>query len=359
MLSCNESPRLRVVFSGPIKRWQFGIAGNVNYDCINESGTMAAIAVHDRRIRSRDVKETVMPDTQSASDQPPQINATSMFWCFAVVFLVFGGIAFFMYLRVPMVGAPPQTMLWVAAGFGVLAGSCLALALSGVGSTRGIPLKGLDRETKKGNAGTEDGMSSKTQRKAAREWLLENRRSGRPLGHSLPFFHVRFTGPQSGKEPMIYRVFMAKKEFLFVSLYTNTLHPEQTHIPGAGIGGLMGGLVAGFNAHMRMLGIEDIRNHMKALEGVTDESVLRSFVDLDPESFDLNMSQCGEIRVHPPCLVDKAKWPGEIVARIRMKHPELGLLTFDVPSFDDLTKVAEEFPRQFGGEVKMASWESF
>ena len=41
-----------------------------------------------------------------------------------MVFLVFGGIALYVFFRVPMPGAPPEAMLWVAIGFGVLGAGC-------------------------------------------------------------------------------------------------------------------------------------------------------------------------------------------------------------------------------------------
>src|SRR5262249_1936072 len=161
----------------------------------------------------------------------------------------------------------------------------------GVGSTASIRLRGLESASKAWSASREEETRKPGDRNAALAWLHASRRHpSLPPGRSLPHFHVRFTRPRGGTEPIIYRVFVAQEEFLFVSLYTNTFQPEQRTNPGVGIGGLVGGLVAGFNATMHTLAMEDLRIHLRTLEGVSDENVLRSFIERDPESFTLNMS---------------------------------------------------------------------
>jgi hypothetical protein len=242
-----------------------------------------------------------------------------------------------------------------AAAAGGLGLFLLILAGCGVGSKHVVKLAGLDELARLNGVKSGDA-------KAALAGLQASARNGAlPPGRSLPFFHVRYKSSKGGLGRRIYRVFLAGDDFLFVSLHTSTLR-DRLDSPATGLAsaGVVGGLVAGANAYCQMLAREEYRTRTRALDGITDEHVLRRFTEEDPESFTLSMQGVRDLRIEPPSFWDKFNWREEIAAKIRCLHPAHGQLTLDLPCFDDVCKAIAELPKVFPNEVQVtASWNSF
>lgn len=287
------------------------------------------------------------PNAASESQAPaaPGIPVRPLLWVFAGGFFVLAGMSLYVYFRVPMAGGtPPEAMLIPAALFGVIGLVCLILAATGVGAQSVIPIQPLPGRQA---AADEPAKASRSDVKAALAWLEANI-SRSPSAPPLPFFHLGYTAPYG---PRIFRVFPIDDAFVFVSLYTIALDPQP---PTA-----TGGVIGGFNAYMHALGQEELQERIKVLDRIRHVQLLREFIEKEPESFILETAGTRDIRVDPPTMWDKAKQAGSMVAKVTLVHPSRGKMAFHIPAFQDLTKVAEEFPRRFGDAVRIAPWNAF
>ena len=185
------------------------------------------------------------------------------------------------------------------------------------------------------------------------------REQGQPDG-ALPFLHVRYKA-SGALNRRIYRAFLDGDDFLFISLHTNRLS-ERLDSPTDGLvsAGLVGGLLAGVNAYCQMQAREECRKRTRLVDGMTDDTLLRQFIEEDPESFVMSMQGVRDVRIEPPSLWDKFNWREEIAGKIRLLHPDHGQMTLDLPCFDDVSKALAELPRRFPNEVQFpASWNAF
>jgi hypothetical protein len=307
-----------------------------------------------------DPVENCSLDQPAASSRGWKFTANTGLWFFGVVFLALAGFGFYVFFRVRVRDATQDAIIIPVAGAGALGLFLLVLAWCGVGSKNEVRLAGLDALADQG------GVKSGDARAALARLQANARMADFPRGRSLPFFHVRFKPPKGDRARRIDRVFLTENEFLFISLHTSTLNLERGisrttgMINGGLVAGLATGLVAGVNAYCQMMTFEEYRARTRALDGVTDEHLLRQFAGEDPESFTLPMQEIRDVRIEPPSVWDKFNGRGEIAAKVQLDHPEHGKLTLDLPCFDDVGKAMEELPKVFGNEVQItASWNSF
>jgi hypothetical protein len=187
-------------------------------------------------------------------------------------------------------------------------------------------------------------------------------------GTPLPFFHARcqgltgnrnplFASLTANRSPMLYQAYLAEGEFLFIGLGVRTLDRERqartAAAPAVALGGLVGGLVAGLGAYAMSLGEQPHEIQMKALDRVTDLEVLRQFVDEDPLSFTLTLEGVRELSIDPPSFWDELAQHGDIAAKLRFVHPARRAMTFDLPSFRDVSTAVAELSRRFGTALKV------
>jgi hypothetical protein len=240
-------------------------------------------------------------------------------------------------------------MLFPAASFGLTGLALLVAAAYGVGAKRLLQLSlQLGQKTPEAEV---------SRPKDARAAFARLQASPPGTGTPLPFFHARCQGLTGGRGPMLYRVYPTEGEFLFIGLGVSTLDRERqartAAAPAVALGGLVGGLVAGFTTYAMSPGEQAHEIRMKALDRVTDLGVLREFVDEDPLSCTLSLEGVRDLSMDPPSFWDELSKHGDIAAKFRFVHPVRKAMTFDLPSFRDVSTAVAELSRRFGTALKV------
>jgi hypothetical protein len=271
-----------------------------------------------------------------------------MLWFFGLVFLGFMAPCVYVYLRVPMPGTTREWILLPAAFFGLLGFALLAAAACGVWSKQSLRI-GL----KSGDESVEPEGAKPADAQAA---LARLEASPPGTGAPLPYFHARGAPAKSDGGVMLYRVYPAEGEFLFIGLGVSTLDRErQARAAGGTIGaaGLVPGLIKGFNVYMHSMNLERHQALLRALERVNDLNPLRRFAEEDPMSFTLAQEGVRDLSIDPPSIWDELAHHGDIAAKLRFIHPGRGKMAFDLPSFADVSGAVKELSQRFGDAVQV------
>jgi hypothetical protein len=273
-----------------------------------------------------------------------QLTTNHLFLLLGILFL---GIAFLMmnvYFHGTVTGGSQESVLYPAAFFGMMGLVFLVMSASGVGKKDVVSLSKLTQHQ------GPHGVKTMTAKEALARLEAEAERARHAPARPLSFFHVRMKPGKWELGHMMYRVFPAGDDFLFIGLHTGSLNPNARRVNRAvGVNaGAIGGLAAGLAAYSAMKAGEEHRARMEVLEGVNDEVLLRQFAGDDPESFVLSMKGVRGVKVGPASYWDRMDWPGEVVGKVQLVHPERGKMVMHLPYEDDAKKGVEEFRRRFG-----------
>jgi hypothetical protein len=295
------------------------------------------------------------PEAGLSQESPPAsaggsaVTVNHLLWLFGVIFLALAAAALLAYLGASMPPGPRGSMLVAAAIFGLVGLALLSAAACRVWAKHPLPLR-----LQIGHKAPEAEAPRPKDAKAA---FARLQASPRGTGIPLPFFHARCQGLTSTRGPMLYRVYPAEGEFLLIGLGVSTLDRERqaraAGAPAVAVGGLVGGLIAGFNAYALSLGQQTHEIRMKALDRVTDLGVLRQFVDEDPLSCTLALEGVRDLSIDPPSFWDELAQHGDIAAKLRFFHPVRKGMAFDLPSFLDVSTAVAELSPRFGTALQV------